>query len=92
LSKIVFSRGLDAMYAFAATNQKCLNKSTPGNKGKTWADRFIECLVACGSQSTYVDSSTGRLFGRRRIHSSLGLGGPITWYLVVIDSRVAWRS
>jgi len=27
-----------------------------GNKGKIWADQFITCLVACLSQSTYVDN------------------------------------
>jgi len=28
----------------------------PGNKGKFWADRFMACLVAFVTQSTYVDN------------------------------------
>jgi len=31
-----------------------LQGRVPGNKGKTWADQFIACLVAFVSQSKYV--------------------------------------
>ncbi len=33
-------------------------KRRVGNKGKTWADQFMACLIACVPQSTYVDSPT----------------------------------
>jgi len=35
----------------------------PGNKGKSWADQFMVCLIAIGTQSTYVDSPRALLLG-----------------------------
>jgi len=30
--------------------------TTAGNKGKTWAARYMVCLVASDTQSTYIDN------------------------------------
>jgi len=34
----------------------CVNIGPTGDKGKSWADRFIACLIACLTQCTYVDN------------------------------------